>query len=382
MSSNAALADWEPHARDLANAVVRPDSPWWGPIASTPRHLLVPRWWERGDSGRVVRDGAADVPAWLRAAYADDTLVTRIGPVHADHAAPGQVAEGRSTSSSTLPTLVVGMYRHAELVEGCRTLVTTGTGYGTALACHRLGADLVTSVDVDHYLVEAAADRLSTIGLTPHTAVCDLTGELPGRYDRIVSTVSVRPVPATWLRALNPGGRLVTTITGTGLILIADKTAYGGARGHITYDGASFMAPRHGDDYDDTSPAPEVWEVADGDGEQVSTSRYPLLYVPDSWGVRSMLELEAPGIEHRRQRHDGGRTIYMAHPDGSWARARANGRESPTVHQGGPRRLWDLLDGIRDRLNSTGELPVHGARVLIAPDGETTLFRDSWSATL
>ncbi|WP_172388231.1 protein-L-isoaspartate(D-aspartate) O-methyltransferase [Streptomyces sp. MNP-20] len=378
--------EWEAHARRLADAVVRPESRWWKPIAATPRHVFVPRWWERAPGGRVVRDGAADVEAWLKSAYADNTLVTRLGPVHADQAEPGHRAPPGSwpTSSSTLPTLIVTMYRHAMLADGCTTLVTTGTGYGTALACHRLGAELVTSVDIDDYLVQAAADRLGAIGLHPHTAVCDLTQKLPGEVDRIVSTVSVRPVPISWLDALRPDGRLVTTITGTGLILIADKKPDGGARGRIAPTGAWFMAARHGADRDDISPSAPVWEAADGDGEDVSTSRYPLLYVPDSWAVQSMLELEIPGIEHRSQRgDDGGRTVWMAHPDGSWARAHADGPLlSPTVHQGGPRRLWDVLERIRDRLNTWGDLPVYGSAVTITPDGQTTLSRGPWSAPL
>ncbi|MFF4409863.1 protein-L-isoaspartate(D-aspartate) O-methyltransferase [Streptomyces sp. NPDC001404] len=378
--------DWEGHARHLADMVLRPESRWWKPVASTARHLFVPRWWERGAGGRVVRDGAADAEAWLTAAYADTTLVTRLGTVHADQLEPGTLIPSGPwpTSSSTLPSLVVTMYRHATLADGCETLVTTGSGYGTALACHRLGAELVTSVDIDAYLVTAAAERLGTIGWHPHTAVLDLTGPLPGQYDRIVSTVSVRPVPLSWLTALRPGGRLVTTITGTGLILVADKLADGGARGYIAGTGASFMSTRHGDDHDDTSPATTIWEAADGDGETVSASRYPLLHVPDSWAVRSMLELQMPGVEHRMQRHDGGGlTVWMAHPDGSWARASADSRRaSPTVHQGGPRRLWDALEDIRDRLNIAGELPVYGAQVTITPDGETTLSRGRWSATL
>jgi hypothetical protein len=47
-----------------------------------------------------------------------------------------------------------------------------------------------------------------------------------------------------------------------------------------------------------------------------------------------------------------------------------------------PRRLWDTLEDIRDRLNTWGELPVYGAKVTITPDGETTLSRGRWSATL
>lgn len=56
--------------------------------------------------------------------------------------------------------------------------------------------------------------------------------------------------------------------------------------------------------------------------------------------------------------------------------------DSPTVHQGGPRRLWDALERIRHRLNHEGGPPLHGARVTITPDGKTTLSRGSWSLTL
>ncbi|MGW1728023.1 protein-L-isoaspartate O-methyltransferase family protein [Streptomyces sp. NPDC002306] len=161
----------------------------------------------------------------MQTAYADQTLVTRVGPTHADHAHLGEaIGSGRTSSSSTQPSLVVTMYRHAALGDDSRTLVTTGTGYGTALLCRRLGEKLVTSVDVDPYLVESATDRLDALGLHPDTAVVDLTGPLPGQYDRIVATVSVRRIPASWLNALRSGGRLVTTISNTGLILVADKT--------------------------------------------------------------------------------------------------------------------------------------------------------------
>ncbi|MGW6738105.1 protein-L-isoaspartate O-methyltransferase family protein [Streptomyces sp. NPDC055013] len=132
--------------------------------------------------------------------------------------------------------MVVQMYRHAMIADDSTTLVTTGTGYGTALACARLGDDQVTSIDVDTGLVNMAKHRLALHGYRPPMAVCDITGELPGTFDRIVATVSVRPVPASWLSALEPGGRLVTTIAGTGLILTADKTKDGGATGRIEWD--------------------------------------------------------------------------------------------------------------------------------------------------
>ncbi|WP_230992735.1 hypothetical protein [Streptomyces endocoffeicus] len=52
------------------------------------------------------------------------------------------------------------------------------------------------------------------------------------------------------------------------------------------------------------------------------------------------------------------------------------------MRQGGPRRLWDALDKVRDYWLSDGELPVRGARVDITPDGRTFLGRGKWSAEL
>ncbi|MFF4317078.1 methyltransferase domain-containing protein [Streptomyces sp. NPDC001507] len=375
--------DWETHAWRLATGVVRPESRWYRALATTPRHLFVPRWWENSDGLWRLRDGVSDPDAWMWATYTDQTLVTRVGPLHADQAEPGAVLKtGSPTSSSTLPGLVVTMYRHAMIADTSRVLVTTGTGYGTALLCRRLGDGAVTSVDVDASLVQKADERLAAIGLRPQMVCADITGPLPEDVDRIVSTVSVRPVPASWLTALRPGGRLVTTIAGTGLILVADKTEDGGAVGRITSDPAGFMRTRHGADYEDG--AREVWEKARStDGDEVTMSRYPLLYVPDSWDVMSMLELLEPGIEHHTETAGDVRTVWMVHLDGSWARATATGfLGAPIVHQGGPRRLWDALEKIRNRLNREGTLPVYGARARVDPEGTLVLSRGKWSVTV
>ncbi|WDO11349.1 methyltransferase domain-containing protein (plasmid) [Streptomyces murinus] len=387
--------NWEAAARQLAaTTVVRPESRWYEPLATTPRHLFVPRWWTRTTTGDEdvweLRDGASDPAAWLRAAYANTTLVTRVGPLHADHAEAGQTVPrgraGRSTSSSTLPSLVLMMYKAAFITDTSRVLVTCGSGYGTALACARLGAAQVTSVDIDPYLVKVARERLSEAGHYPRLEVCDLTGGLPdGTYDRIISTVAVPTVPVSWLKALGPDGRLVTTIADTGLVIVADKRADGGAVGHVAAEAAGFMSVRHGEDYEDTFPEnPPLWQTAQhAKGESITTGRYPLTYVPDTWDLRSTLELEVPGIDHRQHTgHDGTRTIYMLHADGSWARATAAGRDLPTVHQGGPRRLWDELDRIRTWLVIDGDLPIRSAAVTIGPNGTATLSRRGWSATI
>ena len=374
--------DWKPYAAALAAEVTYPGSAWWGPVSATPRHQLVGRWFTPGGGGWKVVEGSADKETWARAAYSDTTLVTRVGPVHADLAEPGQTYTGLPTSSSTHPSLVLTMLRHGRLAPGTRLLdVATGSGYSAALACHRLGDEMVTTLDVDAYLSEAAAERLERIGYRPDVLTADAAADLPGIFDRIVSMVSVPRIPASWLRGLAPQGRLVTTIAGTGLIITADKGPNGGAIGRVEWDRASFMATRADADY--PPQLDELFAVSAEEEGEASLSPFPVLNVMQAWDLWSMLSLIAPGIEHRTGTDDrGGRLAWMLHPDGSWARARtAPGENTVTVHQGGPRRLYDLLDDIRWRWLERGELPVYGAQVTISPDGETTLSRGSWTAT-
>lgn len=197
--------DWHPYAKRLADQVAHLGSRWHAPIADTPRHRFVPRWWQHTGGLWDLRTGPEDAEAWLNAACADRTLVTRIGDLHADHAVPGDHPAGRPTSSSTLPGLLLQMYRHARIGDGHQVLdVGTGTGYGTALLCARLGDGQVTSVDVDDYLTSVAAERLAAIGYKPRIHAVDATGPLPGEYDRVVATVSVKPIPPSWL-ALHHG---------------------------------------------------------------------------------------------------------------------------------------------------------------------------------
>lgn len=380
----AGRLDWEPHAGRLAGEVTESFSRWRPLVAATPRHVFVPRWWRWLDPyGWTLRDGHADGQRWLRAAYSDRTLVTQLGSCHADHAQPGDHPSGPPTSSATQPGLVVQMYHHAGLTNGADVLdVGTGSGYGCALLAQRLGDHHVTSIDIDSPLVAAAAGRLANIGLHPAVETCDAAGPLPGTYDRIVSMTSVAPIPLGWLAALRPGGRLVTVLAGTGLIVTADKTPDGGATGRTEWDRAGFMPARSGPGYPpsllDQCPA-----AHDADGESVSTGRYPVVDVGRAWELYSMLGVTLPGVQHHYHETPGGdRTAWLLHPDGSWARATGTPSEPPTVHQTGPQRLWDHLDGIRQTWLATGNLPAYGASVTITPDGSVHLTRGHWTATI
>ncbi|MFF7249947.1 protein-L-isoaspartate O-methyltransferase [Embleya sp. NPDC008237] len=370
---------WEEHAARLADTVVHPASRWHEPIATTPRHAFVPHWWTWTDRGWTLRDTAGD-PA---TAYEDRTLVTRVGTLHADHATPGDHPTGRPTSSSTLPTLLVDMYRQAMIGDDDHVVCVTGTGYGTALLARRLDDRRVTSVDVDPHLVATAKNRLDRIGLRPRVLECDITGLLPvgyGSVDRIVSTIGLRGIPKCWLDALAWPGRLVTTLAGTGLIIAADTTEDGGAVGTITADRASLTHTRTGDDY---PPPPDTDPARTDDGDDVGTGRYPVLDIRRRWEVGSALALRTPGIEHDyHEDPDGVRTAIMTHPDGSWARATGRRNETPTVHQSGPRRLWDDVDALRLDWLTGGELPGHGAKVVIDPDGTMHLGHRTWRTTI
>ncbi|KNE80145.1 hypothetical protein AB0B04_32240 [Streptomyces xinghaiensis] len=102
------------------------------------------------------------------------------------------------------PLTIPGYIRSDRVLECLGRQIGTGSGYSTALACARLGADRGNTGDVDDYLAKAATERLASASLTPAVRELDAARPLPGSYDRIVSMVAVRPIPASWLAALRP----------------------------------------------------------------------------------------------------------------------------------------------------------------------------------
>lgn len=385
MTGRLGNMNWDKTAGRLADQVTDPDSRWLAPVARVPRHELVPRWWDVDRSGTwILRDGTSNPEAWAEAAYADRSLVTKVGRLHADHAKPGDRPEGLPTSSATLPSLVVRMLRHARLGDGL-PLLDLGTGAGglTAYASHRFGAENVTSLDVDAYLTSAAGERLASMGYHPRFVTADATEHVPGTYERIVSTVGLPAGPGLRpaLAALEPGGRIATTFGRTCLIITGWKHGDGDVFGQVERDMAGFMLTRSGDDY---PPAlAELFTLArSAEGDERSTGRYPVVDVAEAWELRSMLEVTAPGVEVGYETHGRVRTAFLVHPDGSWARASAEWTDPPEVHQDGPQRLWTVLERIRNRLNTEGSLPLLGARVRITPDGVCHLSRGKWRASI
>ncbi len=177
-----------------------------------------------------------------------------------------------------------------------------------------------------------------------------------------MATVGVRPVPASWLAALRPSGRLVTTIGSTSLIVTAEKQQDGSAVGRVEWDRAGFMRTRHGADYP-PGPRENFAEAREQDGEDVTTGPDPVFDVEQAWNLASILDIMVPGVLCGYAEDAGLRTAWLENPDGSWARATTVGSDPPRVHQWGSRRLWDTLDEIRAYWLQYGELPVRGAHV-------------------
>lgn len=372
---------WVAKAEELAGRITDARSRWRGPVRSIPRHVLVPNWWIRAGLGQwsLVR-GQDDESRWLDAAYQDTSLVTSVAGLHADHAAPGDHPVGLPTSSSTLPNLSLTMYRLARIEDQDAILdIGTGSGYACLLAVLRYPAARMTSIDIDPYVIAAATRRLNELGQQPTLAVCNALGHLPGEYDRIVATTAFRTIPPGWLTSLRPGGRLVTTIAGTTLLLAADKSPDGTAFGRIDYRWAGFMTARG--DPGGYPPEP-AWDGAfEAEPER---GRYPVIDLESgpARDLRTMFELSAPGVVHGYAQNGEVRTARMHHADGSWALAEGVGSAAPTVRQGGPRRLWDLLEAERTRALDRGGYPVRGASAFITADGAIHLKNQGWTKSL
>ncbi|MFJ7276993.1 hypothetical protein [Kitasatospora sp. NPDC098663] len=120
----------------------------------------------------------------------------------------------------------------------------------------------------------------------------------------------------------------------------------------------------------------------EADGDEVKAYRYPVADIRNNWEVWSMLTITTPGVEIDFEERPGKRVAYLVHPDGSWARAEAERYEPPTVHQSGPRRLWDDVERIRNWREVEGGLPLYGCNARIDPDGVIHLSRGRWSATI
>ncbi|MFC9791279.1 ATP-grasp peptide maturase system methyltransferase [Streptomyces sp. NPDC127584] len=344
------MTDPASERRRMATALVNEDvlkSPWLRAAVETvprERFLRPGVFLDEGRTWRPVTAVGTDPDEWLGIAYRVDTLTTQLdGHVTADEV--DEPVVGVPTSSSTDPATVVGMIETLGLSTSHRVLeIGTGTGYSTALMCHYVGDDNVTTVEVDAQVAARADAALEAVGFSTWTVAGDGLLGHPYRapYDRVIATCAVRRVPYAWIRQTRPGGVVLGTVGswpwGTGLARLTvgdDGTAEGSFIGRSSFmqARAQAVAPVAGDLSARTAYA---------DSER-RTRVSPL--VLEEWMPAFLAQLAAPGAQFvRATGSDGSPLRYLFDPEReSFAEFVVDG-ESWTVRQGGPVPLWDDVE--------------------------------------
>ncbi|MFI6641733.1 methyltransferase domain-containing protein [Streptomyces sp. NPDC050504] len=221
-AESAADARWQ-LVRAIAAGGTLEDRAWRTAFEEVPRHLFVPYYFVSRPGGyeRLWCDDPDPVrrARWLRGAYSDGPLATR-------------VRDGELVSSSSQPSLMARMLQALEVRDGDAVLeIGAGTGYNAALLSHRLGDDLVTTVDLDPEIAEAARRHLAAAGYHPAVVTGDGARGCPARgpYDRIVATCTLPSVPPAWLAQCGEGARVLAPLA-NGLIALTVTVDAAGAR--------------------------------------------------------------------------------------------------------------------------------------------------------
>ncbi|MBQ0967509.1 methyltransferase, FxLD system [Streptomyces sp. RK23] len=116
-------------------------------------------------------------------------------------------------SCASVPSIVAMMLDQLGARPGNKVLeVGAGTGYNAALLAELVGGGKVTTVDIDSDVALHARTTLNAAGYDSVTVI-ERNGLLGAHenapYDRIIATVGVWDIPATWWGQLVDGGRLV-----------------------------------------------------------------------------------------------------------------------------------------------------------------------------
>ncbi|MFI6847122.1 ATP-grasp peptide maturase system methyltransferase [Kitasatospora sp. NPDC050467] len=342
------------------------DPTWRRAAEAVPREVFVDSYFEPvpESSPTVYRPVRRSEPGWLEGVYDDRTLITQLDGAIRPGDVDGEPVGGSPSSSSTLPSLVLGMWQQLGAADGHRVLeVGTGTGYSTALGAHRLGDANLTSIEYDPMVAAAAAVALKEAGYAPRLITGDgLRGDPHGGgYDRLIATCSVRGIPMPWLHQVKPGGRILVTLSGwsyaSGLALLA-VTGPGSATGRFLSGYTSFMIARS----HDRPPRPALALLP---GQERPSRIDPAII--GTWTGSWVAQLAAPSAERMGA---GGAQVLVDVATGSHARTMPDPGGGWTVSQRGPLRLWDQVERAVEEWQEAGAPHQEGFGITVSGAGQ------------
>jgi methyltransferase of ATP-grasp peptide maturase system len=322
--------------------------PWHEAFAALSRHQFIPDTiWDDSAGELVLLRRADDPDRWLDAAYAFDAVITQVDDGHPT----GSGDRGRYiTSSASRPDVVALMLAALEAQPGMRVLeIGTGTGYNAALLAHRLGAQNVTSVEIDPALAEHARTALAATGYAVTVITGDGAHGYPPRapYDRIIATAAVHQVPYPWVAQTRPGGRILTPWAShyhngalVCLTVQADGTATGRIVGNVAF--MELREQRFRVRIDD-----EECDETTARHSHTSVSPYSVAGDYDaSLAIGMKVPHCAPIYVSAEHYPDHCARLWFADPvTESWANLLHQPDTSTyPVHQSGPRNLWDEIE--------------------------------------
>ncbi|MPZ67830.1 MAG: methyltransferase domain-containing protein [Pseudonocardiaceae bacterium] len=341
--------------RKLTEVGALHDPAWRQAVAEVPRHVLIPHYFDNGGSTTWLAVDSANPDQrddWLDAVYSDRTLVNDLGTLPSSS---GDTPSRVPTGSSSLPSLVVAMLEKLDVQADERVLeIGTGSGYSTALLCHRLGSSNVTSLDINPRLVDEARGRLAALHYTPTLIAGDGAIGYPygAPYDRIIATCGVTHVPSAWIRQLGAGGRIVAPLDGTreGGLMVLDKAAPDEVTGRFDAMLTFFMPMRDDPDHP-WGPARGMSHTARGcmahDG---TTDLDPSTLISDDHDWWLFLRLHLPGATFGHTLDPAGRRDGISvHTTASSAIAAFApiGPDEWRTTQRGAGRIWDTVESAR-----------------------------------
>lgn len=358
------------------------DEVWAAVFAATPRERFIPEraWVDESEGDQmdcVALDRATDPERWLCAVRSDRVIVTQFDDGMTTWPRVGR----RPSCSCSMPSLVAGMLGALDVRDGCHVLeIGTGTGWNAALLARRLGEDLVTTIEVDPTLAEAARAAFDSASPAPRVITGDGAASWAPNapYDRVIVTAAVKlgRVPYAWVHQARPGAVILVPIKTdlcAGPLVRFTVNDDGTATGSVVPPRVGFMELRE-QRTPDTDFRYRRWD--DPEADLTHTDLMPWTTLGNE-APRWALAVAMPSCRYELWKRTPGRNpdhgvAWLADPlTGSWASVVPGAHDHYDVRQHGPRRLWDEAEAACQWWKAIGEPSPRDWTFTITPDNQT-----------